>query len=123
MGCQSMAASKTLKAPLQWNATLIDGDVAEEVAKLKQQPGQNILKYGTGELDRTLLEHNLVDEFHSWVFPVSVGGGQRLFEGIQSRLQLLGTTRFSSGIVVLTYAPQGIAPSAATSTSSQYAST
>ena len=99
-------ASRTLEGPLKWNATLIAGDVAEEVARLKQQPGQNILKYGTGELDRTLMQHDLIDEFHFWMFPVAVGGGRRLFNGIDTtHLKLIDTTRFGSGIVVHTYAP------------------
>lgn len=97
-------ASKTLRET-KWNATVIEGDIAGEVAKLKQQPGQNILKFGTGELDRTLMQHNLVDEFHFWLFPAAAGSGQRLFDGIDStHLKLLDTTTFSSGIVVLTYA-------------------
>ena len=88
----------------KWNATLISGDIAGEVASLKQQPGRNILKFGTGELDRTLMQHDLVDEFHFWVFPVAAGSGQRLFDGIDTtHLRLLDTTRFRSGIVVLTY--------------------
>jgi dihydrofolate reductase len=99
-------ASNTLKEAT-WNATILEGDVAGEVAKLKQEPGENILKYGTGELDRTLMEHNLVDEFHFWLFPVAAGSGQRLFDGIDlTHLNLIDTTKFSSGIVVLTYAPK-----------------
>ena len=99
-------ASRTLKEP-EWNASVIQGEVADEVAKLKEQPGDNILKFGTGELDRALMEHNLVDEFHFWVFPVVAGTGQRLFEGIDStHLKLVDTTTFSSGIVVLTYGPE-----------------
>ena len=100
-------ASKTLKAPLAWNATLIEGDIADEVARLKQQPGKSLLKYGTGELDFTLIEHNLIDEFHFWIFPVVVGGGQRLLDGIDTtHLTLIDTTRFNSGIVVHTYQPK-----------------
>jgi dihydrofolate reductase len=99
-------ASNTLKEAT-WNATIIDGDVAEEVAKLKEQPGENLLKYGTGELDRTLLAHGLVDEFHFWIFPVLIGGGQKLIEGIDAtHLKLVETTRFGSGIVVNVYAPK-----------------
>jgi dihydrofolate reductase len=99
-------ASNTLEEAT-WNATILEGDVAEEVAKLKQEAGQNILKFGTGELDRTLMAHNLVDEFHFWLFPVAVGAGRRLFEGIDlTHLKLADTTTFSSGIVVLTYAPE-----------------
>ena len=100
-------ASRNLEGPLEWNANLIEGDIAEEVARLKAQPGQNILKYGTGELDRTLMQHNLVDEIHFWKFPVAVGAGQRLLEGIDTtHLKLVKTTPFGSGIVVLTYMPK-----------------
>ncbi|MBA3764581.1 MAG: dihydrofolate reductase family protein [Actinobacteria bacterium] len=100
-----LVASTTL-LEATWNATLIKEGVAEEVAKLKDQPGQNILKFGTGELDRTLIEHNLIDEFHFWLFPVAAGSGQRLFDGTDTtHLQLVNTTRLGSGIVVLTYTP------------------
>jgi dihydrofolate reductase len=99
-------ASRTLQEAT-WNATVIDGDVAEEIAKLKQQPGESILKFGTGELDRALLAHGLVDEFHFWVFPVLAGSGQRLIDGIDTtHLKLVDTTTFASGIVVHTCAPK-----------------
>jgi dihydrofolate reductase len=98
-------ASRTL-SEATWNATIIQSDVAAAVAELKQEPGESILKYGTGELDRTLLEHGLLDELHFWVFPVLAGSGQRLIEGIETtHLKLVETTRFGSGIVVLTYTP------------------
>jgi dihydrofolate reductase len=96
-------ASTTLQETT-WNATVIRGDVAEEVAKLKAEPGQDLLKFGTGELDRTVLERGLVDEYHFWLFPVAVGRGERLFEGFDlTTLRLQGTTTFSTGIVVLVY--------------------
>ena len=99
-------ASTTLQ-DTTWNANLIKGDVADQVARLKQEPGQNILKFGTGELDRALMQHNLVDEFHFWLFPLAVGSGDRLFDGIDTtHLKLDHTTRFGSGIVVLTYTPK-----------------
>ncbi len=99
-------ASNTLKEAT-WNATILEGDVAGEVARLKQEPGESILKYGTGELDRALMAHDLVDEFHFWLFPVVVGAGRRLFDGFDTtRLNLVDTTKFESGIVVLTYAPK-----------------
>ena len=98
-------ASRTLD-DATWNATIIKGDVAAEVPKLKAEPGENILKYGTGELSRTLLEHKLVDEYHFWIFPVVAGSGERLFEGAATSLALIDTTTFGSGIVVAKYAPK-----------------
>lgn len=101
-------ASRTL-TETTWNATLIQGDVAEEVARLKEQPGKDILKWGTGELDRTLVEHGLVDEFHFWYFPVIVGAGKHLFEGAgfdTTHLKLADVDRFDSGIVVHVYVPK-----------------
>ena len=75
--------------------------------RLKEEDGGDLLKYGTGELDRALLENELVDELHFWVFPVLAGGGQRLIEGIDTmHLELVDSTRFRSGIVVNTYVPK-----------------
>jgi dihydrofolate reductase len=101
-------ASRTLTRAT-WNATILHGDVAEEVAKLKEQPGKNILKWGTGELDQTLVAHGLVDEFHFWYFPVIVGAGKHLFEGAgfdTTHLKLADVNRFDSGIVVHVYVPK-----------------
>jgi dihydrofolate reductase len=99
-------ASTTL-AETAWNATLIEGDVAAGVAELKRRPGRNLLKFGTGVLDRTLIRHKLVDEFHFWTFPVLAGGGQRLIDGIDTtHLKLVDQTVFTSGIVVLVYSPK-----------------
>jgi dihydrofolate reductase len=101
-------ASRTL-TQTTWNATLIRGDVPEEVAKLKAQPGKPLLRWGTGELDRTLVEHGLIDEFHFWYFPVVVGAGKHLFEGAgfdTTHLKLADLHRFDSGIVVHVYVPK-----------------
>ena len=99
-------ASRTLR-DASWNASILDGDVAARVADLKASDGQDILKYGTGELDRTLLGHDLIDELHLWMFPVIAGGGQRLLDDVETtHLELVDTTRFRSGIVVLTYTPK-----------------
>ena len=100
-------ASRTLPAgEAEWNATVLAGDTAEAVAAVKEQPGENLVKYGTGEFSQTLLEHKLVDEYHFWLFPEVVGDGDRLFDGFRTSLELLDTTRFASGIVVLMYAPK-----------------
>jgi dihydrofolate reductase len=100
-------ASRTL-SETEWNATLLEGDAAEAVARLKEGDGGDIIKYGTGELDRTaLLPNNLIDELHLWVFPVIVGGGQRLLDGIDTtHLNLLDTSTFGSGIVVHVLGPK-----------------
>jgi dihydrofolate reductase len=98
-------ASRTLKAPLTWNANLIQGDVAAEVAKLKQQPGQNILQYGIGELTYTLLQHGLIDEIRLLMYPVVISGGH-IFETIdKTGLKLLESKTFSTGVMVLHYQP------------------
>jgi dihydrofolate reductase len=79
----------------------------EVIARLKSEPGKNIVKYGTTRLDRTLFEHRLVDELHLWYFPVVVGRGRRLFEDIDTsgvRLELVDIHRFKSGIVKHMYA-------------------
>jgi dihydrofolate reductase len=98
--------STTLEEPLEWNATLLKGDLAEEVVKLKQQSGQNLLIYGSGELVHRLIQHNLIDEYRLLVYPVVLGSGKRLFrDGSTTTLKLVDTKTFSSGVVALTYQP------------------
>jgi dihydrofolate reductase len=99
-------ASTTLREAT-WNATVIDGDVASFVAGLKRQTGGNIIKYGNGPLDATLMEHGLIDEFHLLFTPVAAGRGQHLFEGIDTApaLKLVDVTRFGNGVLLLVYSP------------------
>jgi dihydrofolate reductase len=81
--------------------------MSKEVATLKRQPGRNIMRYGNGVLDETLVAHKLIDEVQLAIIPVTVGVGRRLFEGIDTShiaLTLKGTKAFKSGIVVVTYA-------------------
>lgn len=93
-----------------WNATLLGGDVAGQVAELKRRPGRYLLKYGTGSLDRVLMADGLLDEFRIWLVPVTNAPAQRLFEHVDgARLVLTGTRTFSSGVVVLTYVPAELA--------------
>ena len=99
-------ASTTLREPLAWNATLLTGDEPGAVAALKQQPGQAILMYGCGDLARILLEHDIIDEFHFWVYPVVRGDGVRLFGGgATADLHLVETRAFASGFAVHTCRP------------------
>lgn len=98
-------ATRTLTTP-EWNASFIQGDVAAEVARLKQQPGQDLLVYGSGQFVQTLIQHDLVDQYHLLVYPVVLGSGKRLFNvERQTNLQLVGAQTFSSGVVALTYQP------------------
>jgi dihydrofolate reductase len=91
---------------LTWNSRLLEGgDLVASVRALKEQDGGDLLKFGTGETDLTLLPAGLVDELHIWVFPVIAGEGGRLLEGLPTtHLALRETTRFSSGVVVLRFA-------------------
>ena len=77
---------------------------------LKKEPGGNIVKYGNGPLDTTLMRHGLIDEFHFLVAPVGVGKGQHLFESFDSapQLKLLDVTRLSNGVLILAYAPKWV---------------
>jgi len=96
-------ASRTLKTA-DWNATVLQGDVAAAVAALKQESGQNILKYGGGELLHTLLQHHLLDELRVLVYPVVLGEGERLVpQGSDTGLKLLESRRFDSGVIALIY--------------------
>jgi dihydrofolate reductase len=109
-GLPKFVASTTLTEPLEWsNSSLIKGDVAGEVAKLKQQPGQDILMYASAGLMRTLMQHHLIDEYRIWLHPIVLGRGKRLFEDGSDKtdLKLVDTTTFSSGVVVLSYQPAG----------------
>jgi dihydrofolate reductase len=110
-GYPKHVASRTLQEPLEWNnSTLIEGDVAEAVAGLKQQPGKDILVFGSGELARMLMEHDLIDEYRLMVFPIVVGKGKRLFGDTEETkaMKLVDTKRVGpDGTLILTYRPAG----------------
>jgi dihydrofolate reductase len=95
---------------LEWsNSVLIEGDVAEGIAKLKQGDGPELQVHGSGNLIQTLLRHNLVDEFRLWVFPLVIGSGKRLFADgtVPSGLKLVDSTVSTTGVVIGTYEPAG----------------
>jgi dihydrofolate reductase len=108
-GYPKHVASTTLQEPLEWNnSTLIKGDVAEEVSRLKEQPGKDILIFGSAQLVHTLMEHDLIDEYRLMVFPIVVGTGKRLFGevGPVKALRLVDTQPVGpDGVLVLTYEP------------------
>ncbi|HWE92170.1 MAG TPA: dihydrofolate reductase family protein [Pseudonocardiaceae bacterium] len=99
----------TTLTELSWqNSTLIGGDVAEQVAALKTLPGQELQVYGSGQLIRSLLAHDLVDEFQLLIYPVVLGAGRRLFgEGTPAAFRLADSRTTSSGVIVATYLPDG----------------
>lgn len=102
-------ASRTLDTVSWQNSTLLTGDVAEAVARLKQEGDGEIQVHGSGDLIQTLIEHDLVDEFHVLVFPVLIGSGKRLFgKGtVPAGLRLVDTATSDSGVVISTYARAG----------------
>jgi dihydrofolate reductase len=103
-------ASTTLAEPLAWrNATLLQGAVAEAVAKLKQQPGKDLVVLGSGELAQTLMRHGLVDEYQLMVHPLVLGSGKRLFRDGNPRaaLRLVDSKTTTTGVLILTYRPAG----------------
>lgn len=96
-------ASRTLETAT-WNSTVLKGDVVAEIAKLKAQPGMNILKYGGGELLNTLMQSGLLDELHLLIYPLTVGKGARLVpDGSEGKLKLVDSKTFNSGVIALTY--------------------
>ena len=91
-----------------WNSvTLIKNNLAEEIAKLKQQPGKDIGVSGSPTLARSLLQNNLLDRLTLWVHPVIAGSGKRLFGDGDNlkRLKLVDSKVTSSGCAILTYQP------------------
>ena len=96
-------ASTTLREAT-WNASIIQGDLAEAVTTLKQPPGGDLLIYGSGALVDALTRLGLIDEYRLIVYPVLVGAGKRLFtHSTQTTLRLTDTTTTSTGVVVVTY--------------------
>jgi dihydrofolate reductase len=98
-------ASTTLNKADWNNSTIIRENVPEEVSKLKQEPGENILIGGSAALAKSLMRHILIDEIRMLVHPIAVGSGKRLFEGTTKPvgLKLVDTRAFDSGVVALTY--------------------
>lgn len=100
-------ASSTLDQADWNNSSILRHDIPQAISKLKQQPGQDILIFGSIRLVQSLMVHDLIDEYRLMVFPVVVGQGQRLFSenSPKKTLKLLETQTFSSGVVLLRYTP------------------
>jgi dihydrofolate reductase len=102
-------ASITLQAPEWANTTVLNGDLAESVAKLKQAQERAILMHGYGPVAKTLVRHGLLDELVLWVHPMLAGIGtpndMLISDGLNKRLTLLDVKTFTSGVVILSYRP------------------
>lgn len=101
-------ASHSLRAPLPWaNSTLLDGDVADAVARLKREDGLDLLVMGSGVLAQSLMRRGLVDEFTLMIHPLVLGTGQRLFVdgGACASLSLVENIPTSTGVMIATYRP------------------
>jgi len=107
--------SSTLEEPEWNNSTVLKGDVAEEVAKLRQEQDGDIVVHGSPRLVQTLVEHDLVDEFRLMVFPVVLGSGKRLFGETTDKkpLRLVDSKVVGDGVAILIYEPAGDANSSA----------
>jgi len=107
-GMPKYVASRTLEGPLEWNATLIEGEVVQSVPELKEKHPGNLIVSGCGELAHTLAQEGLVDEFWFWVSPHLWPAGPRILDGVGPiRLQLVAATPFRSGVVWLRYRTVG----------------
>lgn len=98
-------ASRTLDGPLDWNATLVEGDAVEGVARLKDELDDDLVLSGCGELARALIARGVVDELRFWVHPAVWGEGSRPYGGDRIRMRLLDSTAFDSGVTLLRYEP------------------
>ena len=98
-------ASRSLQEPLEWNATLLKGDLAESIPAIKDRHGLLVVS-GAGELAQALTALGLVDEYWFWVSPYLWPAGPRIFDGAGPvRLELIGSTTFPSGVIRLAYRP------------------
>jgi len=103
-------ASTTLDEPLAWSgSSVLKGDVGEAVAALKEELDGNIVVLGSGQLARTLMEHNLVDEYGLTIHPLMLGSGKRLFDekSAMRPLNLVDWRISTTGVIIATYRPEG----------------
>jgi dihydrofolate reductase len=108
-GLPKYVVSNRLRS-VDWNnSTIVKGNIAAEVARLKELPGHELQVHGSGTLARTLLENDLVDEWRLLVFPVIVGAGRRLFpdSGVATGLRLVDSRTTDSGVGIHVYQPTG----------------
>jgi dihydrofolate reductase len=108
-GLPKYVVSGTLDQVRWHNSTLLTGDVSEEVARLKRQPGNELQIHGSGSLVQALMRHDLIDEYRLFIHPVVLGNGNRLFPRgtTPTALRLIDTRTTGRGVTVNTYQPLG----------------
>ena len=105
---QKVVFTKTMQKLSEWKNTVVaNGDLVEEIKNLKAQPGSDIIAYGGGTFVSSLIEHNLIDEYHLFINPVAIGGGMPIFTQIKEKLKLklINATSFPCGIALLSFKP------------------
>lgn len=102
-------ASRTLASADWHNSTRLSGDIAAEVARLKELPGDELQVHGSGDLAQTLIEHDLIDEYRLLYYPVHLGSGKKLFpDGARaSAMRLVSSSVTGTGVIIASYAPDG----------------
>jgi dihydrofolate reductase len=102
-------ASTTLTEPLPWrNSQLLEGDAADAVARLKEQPGKDLTVLGSGELAGSLIRRGLVDRYVLLIHPLALGSGRRLFpDDAEVALRLVDSVTTTTGVLIATYEPTG----------------
>jgi dihydrofolate reductase len=106
---QKYVASTTLRAPLPWiNSTLLEGDAADAVARFKEQQNEDLGVLGSGELVKSLMMRNLIDEYVLLIHPLVLGSGRRLFPaGTFAALQLVDSVATTTGVIIASYQSAG----------------
>jgi dihydrofolate reductase len=114
LSAQKYVASTTLTEPLPWqNSTLLKGDAADAVVRLKRELDENLVVFGSGVLVRSLMAGNLVDELVLLIHPLVLGSGRRLFpdSGLSlSAFQLVESVTTGTGVIIAAYQPAGNLP-------------
>ncbi len=104
---KKFVVSKTLQKPIWRNTTIIRDNVIESVRALKAQPGKNILMDGSSQLVHALMAHDVVDELHLTVYPLTLGSGKRVLpDGVNAKFDLKSATPYPTGVLGLHYARQ-----------------
>ena len=102
-------ASNTMNSSAWQPSVFFSGDIAEKIAKLKQEPGPDLHVWGSGDLLQTLMKHDLVDVFWLMIYPVTLGSGKRLFAdgAIPAAFKVTDSVVSPSGVIVVNYARAG----------------